>query len=97
MTPQLGVSLAIIILMALKLSFMLLNVSIMLLRNIFSTGIFRIDVTFEMRTAFQKSCLFNDKLKVIVRDSISKQKAGEKSKEVERQRERERERVCVCV
>ena len=49
---------------------------------------FRIDVTFEMRTAFHKSCLFNDKLKVIARDFISKQKEGEKSKEAETEREK---------
>jgi hypothetical protein len=42
-----------------------------------------------MRTVFYKSNLFNDKLKVIARDFISKRKEGEKSKEAERQRERE--------
>ncbi len=39
MTPQLGASLTIIILMTLGVSFMLLELSIMLLDNVYSTGV----------------------------------------------------------
>jgi hypothetical protein len=49
-----------------------------------------------MRTAFHKSHLFNDQLKVIARDFISKRKEGEKSKEAERPRERMCERQTVA-
>jgi hypothetical protein len=50
-----------------------------------------------MRAAFYKSRLFNDKLKVIATDFISKWKEGEKSKEAERHRHRESERQTVAV
>jgi hypothetical protein len=48
-----------------------------------------------MKTAFHKSHLFNDKLKVIARDFISKWKVWEKIKEAEIQRERMCERWTI--
>jgi len=56
---------------------------------------FRIDVTFEMRTVLSGICLFNDTILNIGHHFILNGKGGEESKIVERQREREC--VCVCV
>ncbi len=58
---------------------------------------FRIEVTFEMRTSeYGEICISIDKLEIVVRVFISNGKKGEESKTVERQRERERVCVCVC-
>jgi hypothetical protein len=54
------------------------------------TLLFRISVTFEMRTTLYGVHLFNDNLEVIARDFISKQKEGERAL-----KRRDRERVCV--
>ncbi len=54
---------------------------------------FRIDVTFEMRTSeYGEICISIDKLEIVFRVFISNKKKGEESKTAERQRER----VCVC-
>ncbi len=57
---------------------------------------FCISVTFETRAVFYKSHLLNDRLKVIARNFISKQKEGGKSKDAERHRERVCERQTVA-
>ncbi len=57
---------------------------------------FRIEVTFEMRTSeYGEICISIDKLEIIVRVFISNGKKGEESKTAERQREKES--VCVRV
>ena len=54
---------------------------------------FRIEVTFEMRTSeYGEICISIDKLEVVARVFISNGKKGEECKIAERQRER----VCVC-
>jgi hypothetical protein len=55
------------------------------------SSMFRIDVTFEMRTVLSRICLFNDTILNIGHHFILNGKGGEESKIVERQRE------CVCV
>jgi hypothetical protein len=60
------------------------------------TTLFRIDVTFEMKTSeYGEICISIDKLEVVARVFISNGKKGEESKIAERQRERECVRVLV--
>ncbi len=52
LTPQLGVSLMIIILITLEVSFMILELSIILLENIYSTGVTHDDQHMMIKTFF---------------------------------------------